>query len=488
MLSFFGKIILLIAAAFGLGTLAGRRGRKKAATQQQAASAPGPTADSPAPSPASVAAPTSTSGAASAKPASTSSATHGSSAPATGAVPDEPASPWPISKPVVGNDSDEGGEALAASARLAATPHDPKPLPDDPLTEKYRAEPFRKNFRSVDYSRLSLDQGAIEAERKRRRQRSSWHAPDPVKDKPVPKPALPAIDPAHRFSGRFASFGGATVSADVIMGGDAGIVPDMTPTLPGDDPASPTKPAVPGVGANPAGPVRPQPARLGGPHPDLPTPDRSKRAAAPPDPLAEKHRAASFDRDWRTLDYGRLREAAASSEKGKPRDWSPKTAAEQAKSATGGDESGADRPAAYPAAFSALGVAAATPGAPDIVGSDRGGGGRLSAAGAVPGARPSGEPITPLGAPGAHEGAMGLEPSRLDAPRGGKPDDLTRIKGIGPTIERLLFEHGVYHFDQIAGWSTAEAQWIEQMIGFAGRVEREDWVAQAMGFAAEGEG
>ena len=41
----------------------------------------------------------------------------------------------------------------------------------------------------------------------------------------------------------------------------------------------------------------------------------------------------------------------------------------------------------------------------------------------------------------------------LSAPRGGKADRLTLIKGIGPVNERKLNEHGVFHFDQIAAWT-----------------------------------
>lgn len=81
--------------------------------------------------------------------------------------------------------------------------------------------------------------------------------------------------------------------------------------------------------------------------------------------------------------------------------------------------------------------------------------------------------------------ALAAEPRRLDGPRNGTPDNLTRIKGIGPAIERLLFEHGIYHFDQIAGWSAAESRWIDQMVGFAGRVGREGWIEQAREFARD---
>ena len=521
MLPFFGKIVLLIAAAFGLGTLAGRRRRKRTgsrepvpvqAGQDKANSATPPAVAARQAGVARPASPSSPNGGASPSaarndpptpspfPASTTPAdvnatglnADGETEPATsGSAAVANSSEAPSSRSgamsfVSGDDDNDddrdGGEALAASARLVSISHVPKSLPDDPLTEKYRAEPFRRNFRSVDYSKLSLDEEAIEAERKRRRQHSSWHAPRRAKQKPAVQEASSATGTVRQFSGRFASFGGATVSADVIMGGNAGIVPDMTPTLPGDDPDSPTMPAVPDFPTNQARQARPAPVRLGAPHPDLPTAPRSKRAAAPPDPLVEKHRAAPFDRDWRTLDHGGLDEDAAATRKSKSHDWSPRTVAREAKAAAEARASGAERPAAYPAAFSALGVAAAVPGAPDLDASTRVDSGRGTGV-----SRPSGAAARALGAPGAHEGVMGLEPKRIDAPRGDRPDDLTRIKGIGPTIERLLFEHGVYHFDQIAGWSAAEAQWIEQMIGFVGRVERENWVAQAKGFATGAE-
>jgi len=33
----------------------------------------------------------------------------------------------------------------------------------------------------------------------------------------------------------------------------------------------------------------------------------------------------------------------------------------------------------------------------------------------------------------------------------------------------LLLEHGSCHFDQIAGWSAADLDWIELKVSFAGR-------------------
>ncbi|ETX14523.1 ATP synthase subunit E [Roseivivax halodurans JCM 10272] len=91
----------------------------------------------------------------------------------------------------------------------------------------------------------------------------------------------------------------------------------------------------------------------------------------------------------------------------------------------------------------------------------------------------SGEGHPESGAP-AQEAETGSRPASLDAPRGEKPDELTRIKGIGPKLEELLFSHGIYHLDQIANWSDDEIAWIDANLeGFKGRATRDNWVGQA---------
>lgn len=77
-------------------------------------------------------------------------------------------------------------------------------------------------------------------------------------------------------------------------------------------------------------------------------------------------------------------------------------------------------------------------------------------------------------------------PSALDAPREGKADDLQRIKGVGPALEKLCHSLGFYHYDQIANWTDAEVAWVDQNLeGFKGRVTRDQWVAQAKDLAAQ---
>ncbi len=74
----------------------------------------------------------------------------------------------------------------------------------------------------------------------------------------------------------------------------------------------------------------------------------------------------------------------------------------------------------------------------------------------------------------------GTRPAALNAPRDGKADDLKRIKGVGPKLEKLCNEMGFYHFDQIANWTEAEVAWVDENLkGFKGRVSRDAWVEQA---------
>ncbi|MEM7685504.1 MAG: endonuclease, partial [Pseudomonadota bacterium] len=90
---------------------------------------------------------------------------------------------------------------------------------------------------------------------------------------------------------------------------------------------------------------------------------------------------------------------------------------------------------------------------------------------------------------GAVEGiGEGTKPDVLKSPRGGAADDLKKIKGIGPKLEKVCNGLGFYHFDQIANWTSGEVAWVDSNLeGFRGRVTRDDWVAQAKLLAAGGE-
>lgn len=75
-------------------------------------------------------------------------------------------------------------------------------------------------------------------------------------------------------------------------------------------------------------------------------------------------------------------------------------------------------------------------------------------------------------------------PKGLAEARGGKPDDLQRISGIGPKNEKILHTLGFFHFDQIAQWTDAQISWVDDHLKFNGRIGREDWVEQAKLLAA----
>jgi predicted flap endonuclease-1-like 5' DNA nuclease len=64
-------------------------------------------------------------------------------------------------------------------------------------------------------------------------------------------------------------------------------------------------------------------------------------------------------------------------------------------------------------------------------------------------------------------------------------DDLKRIKGVGPKLEKLLNSLGVTSYSQIAAWDDDEIDRIDAQLGtFAGRIRRDDWPAQARYLAA----
>lgn len=85
------------------------------------------------------------------------------------------------------------------------------------------------------------------------------------------------------------------------------------------------------------------------------------------------------------------------------------------------------------------------------------------------------------------EPATTAGPELLTKPRGGKPDDLKLIKGVGPKLEKLLNDVGVWHFDQIASWKAKDIAIVDdKLAGFKGRISRDGWVKQAKVLAKGG--
>ena len=67
----------------------------------------------------------------------------------------------------------------------------------------------------------------------------------------------------------------------------------------------------------------------------------------------------------------------------------------------------------------------------------------------------------------------------LEKPTAGEPDNLQLISGIGPKLEKLLHELGIYYFAQIARWTKKDIAAVDDKLKFKGRIERDEWVRQA---------
>ena len=96
---------------------------------------------------------------------------------------------------------------------------------------------------------------------------------------------------------------------------------------------------------------------------------------------------------------------------------------------------------------------------------------------------PAAEPESAGAEPAPAEPVQGTPPPSLPSPEG-EPDDLKRISGIGPSIEKTLHELGIYHFRQIAQFTPDNVAWIDHRLRFRGRIEREDWIGQARRLAS----
>ncbi len=65
------------------------------------------------------------------------------------------------------------------------------------------------------------------------------------------------------------------------------------------------------------------------------------------------------------------------------------------------------------------------------------------------------------------------------SPRPESPDDLKAISGIGPKLEEVLNGLGIWTYGQLAALSEAELGWLDDHLGFSGRIARDDWTGQA---------
>ena len=70
-------------------------------------------------------------------------------------------------------------------------------------------------------------------------------------------------------------------------------------------------------------------------------------------------------------------------------------------------------------------------------------------------------------------------PAKAEAPAATGADDLKKLSGVGPALEKKLNEAGVTSFEQIAAWTDADVETFGEKLSFKGRIEREGWIEQA---------
>lgn len=78
------------------------------------------------------------------------------------------------------------------------------------------------------------------------------------------------------------------------------------------------------------------------------------------------------------------------------------------------------------------------------------------------------------------ERGKGVNLERIGYSRIEDADDLKKIKGIGPSLEKKLNSIGIFSFFQIANFESEDEELVNEAIEFfPGRVKRDEWVAQA---------
>jgi len=73
--------------------------------------------------------------------------------------------------------------------------------------------------------------------------------------------------------------------------------------------------------------------------------------------------------------------------------------------------------------------------------------------------------------------AKGSQPSAVQARTAN--DDLTRVRGIGPTLAQRLADHGITTYGQIAAWRPDDVRDVAEALGLDRKISRQNWIEQA---------
>jgi len=103
------------------------------------------------------------------------------------------------------------------------------------------------------------------------------------------------------------------------------------------------------------------------------------------------------------------------------------------------------------------------------------------AAAAVP-APPEDMPVAAPPAPAAEPSSPSAKSEPAANP---EPDELQRIRGIGPAIASKLHARGITSFAQMAALDSSAVSELDTALDLKGRIERDDWIGQAQAMVAK---
>ncbi len=90
-----------------------------------------------------------------------------------------------------------------------------------------------------------------------------------------------------------------------------------------------------------------------------------------------------------------------------------------------------------------------------------------------------GEPALEGEGKGRRNGAAKADEAPIFTAPEGISDDLKKISGVGPVLERKLNALGITSYAQIAGLGAEDIEKVDQRLNLKGRAERDAWVDQA---------
>jgi large subunit ribosomal protein L21 len=88
-------------------------------------------------------------------------------------------------------------------------------------------------------------------------------------------------------------------------------------------------------------------------------------------------------------------------------------------------------------------------------------------------------------APKAETAAPKAEAAAAPAAEAGAADNLKKLTGIGPALEKKLNGAGITTFAQVAALTDAQIAELEEQLGLSGRFEKDGWVEQAKELAKD---